>query len=339
MGNATRSNFTGNNATGNGTAIYAFADDPGYAVNCIFTNNNGDGKEVVYNCIADSCIFNGDVPGSHATVLQPVLNVTNFTSAYNDGSILVVNITTHSGMPIADANIKVDVYTTAGAFVGTYNFKSSGWIVPLKAGSYIAKYNATDYDVVAQGSIVVNKTKTTVTSNAVTTVYNNDEYLIITLKDINGNAISGENVTVTLDSTKVYTTDNNGQIKINVAKLTPNTYNVNISFAESANYLESSATTNVTVNKATSGIASSAVTVVYNANKYLVVTLKDNKGNPISDASLTVDLNGAKTYTTDKNGHVIVSTKGLAPKAYNAKVTFDGNAKYLKSTMNVKVTV
>ena len=50
-------------------------------------------------------------------------------------------------------------------------------------------------------------------------------------------------------------------------------------------------------------------------------------------------MNGAKTYTTDKNGQVKVSTKGLAPKAYTAKVTFNGNDDYAKSTKDVKVTV
>ena len=338
-GNATRSNFTGNNATGNGTAIYAFADYPGYAVNCIFTNNNGDGKEVVYNCIADSCIFNGDVPGSHATLLQPVLNVTNFTSAYNDGSILVVNITTHSGMPIADANIKVDVYTTAGAFVGTYNFKSSGWIVPLKAGSYIAKYNATDYDVVAQGSIVVNKTKTTVTSNAVTTVYNANKYLVVTLKDNKGNPISDASLTVDLNGAKTYTTDKNGQIKVPTKGLTPKTYTAKITFAGNDNYLESNTTAKVTINKDKTKLTAKAVKATYNKNKNLVITLKDSQGKALSGAKVTVNLNGAKTYTTDKNGQIKINVAKLVPKKYTAKVTFAGNKNYLKSTADVKVTV
>ncbi len=71
----------------------------------------------------------------------------------------------------------------------------------------------------------------------------------------------------------------------------------------------------------------------------MVITLKDVKGKVIANAKVTVDLNGAKTYTTDKNGQVKVSTKGLAPKKYSSKVTFNGNANYLKSSKTVKVTV
>ena len=71
----------------------------------------------------------------------------------------------------------------------------------------------------------------------------------------------------------------------------------------------------------------------------MAITLKDVKGKVIANAKVTVDLNSAKTYTTDKNGQVKVSTKGLAPKKYSAKVTFNGNANYLKSSKTVKVTV
>ena len=101
----------------------------------------------------------------------------------------------------------------------------------------------------------------------------------------------------------------------------------------------------VTVKNATIAIklktelTSNAITATYNVNKNLVITLKDSTGKALSGVSVTVDLNCAKTYTTDKNGQVKVSTKGLAPKAYTAKVTFNGNTNYDKSTKDVKVTV
>ena len=54
---------------------------------------------------------------------------------------------------------------------------------------------------------------------------------------------------------------------------------------------------------------------------------------------MNVNLNGDKTYQTDANGQIKVSTKGLDPNAYTAKVTFNGNAKYLPTAKVVKVTV
>jgi len=95
----------------------------------------------------------------------------------------------------------------------------------------------------------------------------------------------------------------------------------------------------IAVNKIKTEITGSAITATYNVNKYLVITLKDGTGKALSDVKVTVNLNGAKTYTTDSNGQIKVSTKGLAPKAYTAKVAFNGDAVYDKSAKDIKVTV
>ena len=92
-------------------------------------------------------------------------------------------------------------------------------------------------------------------------------------------------------------------------------------------------------NKIKTEITGSAITATYNVNKYLVITLKDGTGKALSGVKVTVNLNGAKTYTTDSNGQIKVSTKGLAPKAYTAKVAFNGDAVYDKSAKDIKVTV
>ena len=104
-------------------------------------------------------------------------------------------------------------------------------------------------------------------------------------------------------------------------------------------YHQSNDTKTFTVNKQATSITGADVSTTYNINKELVITLKDSNGNPLTGASVTVDLNGAKTYTTDKNGQIKVSTNGLAPKTYTAKITFNGNTNYDKSTKDVKVTV
>ena len=91
--------------------------------------------------------------------------------------------------------------------------------------------------------------------------------------------------------------------------------------------------------KGSSQLISKNLVTVYNANGYLVVTLKDAKGKAIGGAAITVSLNGVKTYTTDKNGQIKISAKGLAPKLYTAKVIFNGNTNFEKSTKDVKVTV
>jgi hypothetical protein len=114
-------------------------------------------------------------------------------------------------------------------------------------------------------------------------------------------------------------------------------YKVNATYVGLDNVTVNNAT--ITVNKIKTELSGNAITTTYNINKDLIITLKDSNGNPVSGAKLIVDLNGAKTYTTDSNGQVKVSTKGLAPKAYTAKITFNGDDKYINSTKDVKVTV
>ena len=126
---------------------------------------------------------------------------------------------------------------------------------------------------------------------------------------------------------------------VTVVGLDAGEYTITILNNENSTHSKSSDTKTFTVNKQATSIAASDVSTTYNINKDLVITLKDSNGNVLSGVKVTVDLNCAKTYTTDKNGQVKVSTKGLAPKTYTAKITFNGNTNYEKSVKNVKVTV
>ena len=114
---------------------------------------------------------------------------------------------------------------------------------------------------------------------------------------------------------------------------------ITVEVGEEVIYAKNSTTITVKVSKIGTEIKSSAISTVYNIDKKLVVTLTDDRGKPISGAKVTVDLKGVKTYITDNKGQIEVSTKGLAPKKYTAKVTFNGDSNYEKSTKNVKVTV
>ena len=126
---------------------------------------------------------------------------------------------------------------------------------------------------------------------------------------------------------------------ITVSGLDAGTYTLNVTTIVDDNHNPVTQTANIIVNKAKTVLTADAVITTYNVNKYLVITLKDVNGNLLKGVGISVDLNGAKTYTTDSNGQVKVPTKGLAPKTYTAKVTFNGNTNYEKSAINVKVTV
>ena len=95
------------------------------------------------------------------------------------------------------------------------------------------------------------------------------------------------------------------------------------------------------VEKVSTAITASSTTTVYNTNKNLVITLKDSKGKVISNAKITVKLNGvSKVLTTNSKGQCTFSIpSNLVPKTYTATITFAGKDNYLKSNKTVKVTV
>ena len=95
----------------------------------------------------------------------------------------------------------------------------------------------------------------------------------------------------------------------------------------------------ITVSKIPTSISASAVTAVYNAKKYLVITLKDSQGKILSGARVSVKLGSAKSYQTDAKGQIKILVGKLVPKTYKAAITFNGDDTHLKSTKSVAVKV
>ncbi len=194
------------------------------------------------------------------------------------------------------------------------------------------------------------------TADAVTTTYQVNKNLVITLKDSTGKVLSGAKVTVDLNGAKTYTTDKNGQIKINVAKLVPKTYTAKVTFAGNANYDKSTADVKVTVKKAKPKIIAKKKT--YKAKKKVkkfTITLKDNKGKPIKKAKVRLIVKKIKKTSkkkttnktkknkkknikkTNKKGKITFKIKRNKKGKYLATVKFYGNKYYAKAVKKVKI--
>ena len=179
--------------------------------------------------------------------------------------------------------------------------------------------------------VTVNKVDSTLTVNNMTFDYKSTGSANVSFTGatgINASVVNQPKATVNVNNST-----------ITVSGLDAGTYTLTVTTIADANHTAVTKTATITVNKLKTQTAASAVTTTYNINKDLVITLKDSNGNSLSGVKITVDLNGAKTYTTDKNGQVKVATKGLAAKSYTAKITFNGDTNYEKSTKDVKVTV
>ncbi len=170
------------------------------------------------------------------------------------------------------------------------------------------------------------------------TTYGENKDLIITLIDSNNKPITNASVTVNLNGNKNYTTDKNGQITIPTGNITPNNYTVKIKYGENDFCTGSSIETNVLIAKSATRLTANSVETTYGENKDLIITLSDSNNKPITNASVTVNLNGNKNYTTDKNGQIIIPTGNIIPNSYIVKISF-GDEYYAASSIETAVVV
>ena len=155
------------------------------------------------------------------------------------------------------------------------------------------------------------------------------------------NTTASGKVNITLNGKKYNMTFTNVDLNrtITLENILPDAYNVTVAYSGDDNFINATANATWTVSKLNTNITCDSITTVYNSNDGLTITLKDSTGKDLSSVKVTVDLNGAKTYTTDKKGQVKITTKGLSPKTYTAKITFNGTTNYDKTTKDVKIIV
>ena len=197
--------------------------------------------------------------------------------------------------------------------------------------AYLSNYSDIVY-------VNVNKIKTEFIANPITTVYNVNKNLVITLKDSNGNILKGVNVTVKFRGTKTVTTDENGQIKLSSYNLSPNTYAAKVTFAGDGNHAGSTGSFKVTVKKATPKLT--AKNKIFKAKtktkKYLIV-LKTNKNKAMKKVKVYLKVKG-KTYVakTNNKGKALFKITNLTKKGkFAAVIKYLGNKYYNKATKKV----
>ena len=193
----------------------------------------------------------------------------------------------------------------------------------------------------ASANLTVGKSATQIESADVNATYGSSNSIAVTLKDAKGNPLAGKNVTIEFNGeTYKNETDSKGQITLAIPQaLAPDAYAAKISFAGDDYYVKSSKNVTVNITRDTPVLSADDVTATYNANRDIVITLKDSRGAALSGYSITVDLNGARVYVTDNSGQVKIPVGTLIPKTYVAKISFSGNDNYTEAAKDVKVTV
>ena len=258
---------------------------------------------------------------------------------------------------------KLDIYNESSGEISEYDnalLKTIDLVVSSKKGTL-------DKDIVNLGEMItysptelgkdtitatVQNVKSSIEANIVlkeniqiiapnlTTIYNANDNLIITLKDNEGNPLSDKMVFVDLNGIRLYKTDSNGQIKISSKGLDAGTHTANILFMGDDNFSQASSFAEITVERDSVKLSANKVSTTYNVNKNLVISLKDSQGKAVSGAIITVKIGSiTKKYVTDSNGQVKINVANLVPKTYTAKIKFDGNNNYIESSASAKVVV
>ena len=235
-----------------------------------------------------------------------------------------------------------NIWSGASYATQVYDLDITGSVKNSNNVSFIA----TGGSILALQQIIVitEKAPTQITAPAVTAVYNTNNNMIVTLKEINGIALANADISIVFNGkTQNVKTDANGQFKLAIpSNLVPKTYDISIAYAGDDTHIKTSLSTKVIVKKASVKLTAKKKTFKAKVKtKKYTVTLKNNKNKVMKKVKLTLKVKG-KTYkaTTNAKGKATFKIKNLKKKGkYPAKVTYKGDKYFNKLTKTVKITV
>ena len=292
---------------------------------------------------ANPSIYSGLSVGNEADYALKSTNVTVIASKIPT-EIIIANAT---------MDLTVLKFTSAGATLnpskaGDLNYTSSnssvvmvisGTIIPRAVGNatitvsfngnseYAAAENRTIFVTVSLNDVSVT------VDNATLDLKVGDTHAIkaTTIPEI----VKEYDINYTSSNESVATVDENGII----TAISKGNAIITVTVGDDEVFAKNSTEILIRVNNIPTEFRADDVATVYNVNRYLTITLKDINGNPIGNATVTVDLNGAKNYTTDENGAIRVATDTLFAGTYTANITFEGNKDYARTNASAHVTV
>ena len=252
-----------------------------------------------------------------------------------DGYIITLPITEANGLYTHDIeNFMTGDYSftiTDALGSGTYTLGIATF-TDADGNKYVVDSNARTFEV--------GKLTTEISSEDITVYATVAKNMTFTLKDANGNVLAGKDIDVAFNGeTRRMTTDDEGNIVVELNMTNKGSYSISASFAGDSNYESSFASYTVVVKaKATKLIVSDSSYSLSNT-KYVTATLKAGDV-PLANKVVTFSLNG-KTYTgrTDASGVVKVAVALTAKKTYSVVVSFSGDSSYGTAVASYKLKV
>ena len=186
-------------------------------------------------------------------------------------------------------------------------------------------------------------TKLSVKASNTTPVNSTPINITVTLTDVDGNKLSGQNVTITVGG-KTFNVKTNAS-GVATQSYTPTkveTQTITATYKGDSKYVNTTASTSITVKKTDTKLAVkvSNTTPVNSTAITITATLTDASGNKLANQNITINV-GGKTFTnkTNTNGVVTQSYTPTKVETQTITATFKGDSKYNNSTATTNITV
>ena len=270
------------------------------------------------------------------------IDVNDINTSYDLNEILVVNLKDSKGNSVKEKEILIRL----DGITHTLTTNNNGQVtlpINLLPENYTAEIFYAGDDVYlstsANANVLINKIKTTITTNNINFTYDNPENLTITLKDYKNNVLANRNIKITLDGKNhTITTNNNGQATLAIDTL-PGNHTAEIIYEGNNIYSSSSANASIAINKIATNLTSNNISFTYNEPNNLIITLKDNKNNVLANKYLQITLGELDfTFKTDYYGRATL-TANLLPGNYTANILFNGDEIYLPTATNAQIII
>ena len=177
---------------------------------------------------------------------------------------------------------------------------------------------------------------TTLTMSDVTTTYGDSAKLTATLKDSKNAALANKKITITInDKDYSSTSDNKGQISVDLSNVDANTYTATASFDGDADYNPATATATVKINKAAT---TTTLTGAQNVTAGIPVTLLAEVN--ATEGIVTFEVSGQETTSNLTDGKATLELTDLTKGTYTVTTTYqDPNGNYITSKASTSFEV
>jgi len=301
-----------------------------------------------------------------------ILTGYNLTETYGQGANYTVVLTTTDGTPIIGQHIAMNLTRPSNGASKIYwattdtdgiatlqiNLAANDYTAQSTYGGYTSSSGVTYLSSSAGKNTItvyspgVNLITTNIIANSYSAAYGTNGNFNFTLVDINGNAISGQTVYVTLkrqstSASKVYsiTTNTNGQGSIPIS-LGIGTYDIQLTYNGNSKY--SASNTATTINIATSSISLTGTTIsgttgsISYGDSYEVAII-DSNGKAVTGQTVSFTISkgsNSVTYTNTTNSNGVAYLKlNLAPGTYNIAYSYAGSSTYAASNGSSSITI